>query len=93
MKSDLISGQFFFRDTGSKAGMERKLVIACGILAVPHDFPIRGEHLATAVGGLQLFGVEACPTIRIYTNPQVDKTEFARGMGMDGLLTSPIWRF
>lgn len=93
MKSELISGQFFFRDTGIEAGMERRLVIACGILAVPPNFPIRGEHQVAVVGGLQVFVDEVTPTLRLYTTQQVDRTEFARGMGMDGLLTSQIWSF
>ena len=55
-----------------------------GLVSAPDDAPFLGEHQYTAV----LVG----DRMTVTPDEAVDLTEVARGMGADGLLTSPIWR-
>jgi hypothetical protein len=83
----MITGQLFIRDTDGKApGLARphRLVIVAGILAVPLDSPLKGEHQYRVCG---LTG----DTLVVDLHGR-DLTEEARGVTIDGLLTSPIWR-
>lgn len=91
MKTPEITGQLFFREAAGKDenGREfrtkdgRKLMMVCGIVAVPEDAPIKPEHQHTVVGNMPYL---------IVTGEAIDRTEMARGNSIEGLLTQAIWR-
>lgn len=83
----MITGQLFIRDSNapapSKAG--HKLIMVVGVLAVPKDTFLKGEHQYVVSGtddGL----------LSILSDGAVDLTEQARGLQIGHLLTRPLWR-
>jgi len=85
----MITGQIMVRDTGDSArrldGSCRKLVMIFGVIAVPYNTPIQGEHQYTVYG-------ESLNSIAIDAASEIDRTEEGRGNGPGGLLCYPIWR-
>ena len=77
----MITGQVFMREAGERDG--RKLFMVIGILAAPEGQGWIGEQQydVLAFNNLQL-------TVTNPHDPAVD----TRGLGADGLLTSPMWR-
>lgn len=79
----MTTGQLFFRETEMKAPDGRDIVMVVGVLAL--DKPPKGEHKYTVAGEGKGFA--------LVPGSEEDFTEQARGQGMGGLLTQPIWRF
>lgn len=88
-KDKMISGQLFFRDTRDSDGSDRKLMMVVGIIAVPKDSSLKGEHKYTVAGDDDTFGGK--PGLVIHPDSE-DLTELAKGMAAGSLLTQPIWR-
>ncbi len=93
-KKNLITGQLFFRDTLKEAhgpaGPGRKLMIVVGILAVPEDMNIKGEHQYVASGAKLVDGM-----IRLGIATEsgvIDRTKEAAGYAAGQLLSEPIWQ-
>jgi hypothetical protein len=94
-KKNHITGQLFFRDTLSDssvdaAGPGRKLMMVVGIIAVPEDTEIKGEHQYVVAGGnLDNNFIQ----LGLVTHKGViDRTEAARGLTIGSLLTKEIWQ-
>lgn len=87
-----ITGQIFFRDTakGEIAPPGKKLVMFIGIVAVPEDSEIKGEHQYTLCGredkNILMTG------LTVLNSSGVDLTKIAAGNSIGQLLTQPIWR-
>lgn len=82
-----ITGQLFFRDVAGKddgrTADGRKLMLVCGIIAVPENTVIKPEHQHTVVGNTAFLAI----------SPEaIDRTELARGHSIGDLLTQSIWR-
>lgn len=93
-KKNLITGQLFFRDTPKEthgpAGPGRKLMMVVGILAVPEDMEIKGEHQYVACGTKPVDGM-----IRLVIATEsgvIDRTKEAAGYAAGQLLTQGIWQ-
>lgn len=93
-KKNHITGQLFFRDTPKEAhgpaGPGRKLMMVVGILAVPEDMDIKGEH-QYVVSGAKL--VDGMIRLGIATESgAIDRTKEAAGYAAGQLLTMGIWQ-
>ncbi len=67
----------------NKTADGRKLMMVCGIIAVPDDTIIKPEHQHVVVGNSAFLAI----------SPEaIDRTEMAAGLCADGLLTQQIWR-
>jgi hypothetical protein len=78
----MITGQLFFRETEMQAPDGRDIVMVVGVLAL--NKPPKGEHKYTIAGQGNRFA--------LVPGSEEDFTEQARGQGMGGLLTQPMWR-
>ena len=78
----MTTGQLFFRETEMKTPDGRDIVMVVGVLAF--DKPPKGEHKYDVTGTPQ--------RITLVPGSGEDFTEQARGQGMGGLLTQPMWR-
>jgi hypothetical protein len=96
MANKEISGQLIVRDThasgGNPAGPGRKLVMVFGILAVPEDFPLEGEHQYATIGI-----VSDTQAVRLNILPEFGRDLLVGEQNYDGyrpdqLLTAPIWK-
>ena len=85
----MITGQVFFRETGSEAPIKdgRRLVSFVGIIAVPSGFRFLGEHQYIMTGS------DDGKRLSLHDDMGVDLTEMAAGMSTGGMLMEPIWRF
>jgi hypothetical protein len=83
---NLITGMLFFRTAVEELPFNdgRKLMMVCGIVAVPQDSHIKPEHQhpVMSMDGFNL-------TI---DTDSIDRTELARGKTPNGILSEPIWR-
>ena len=86
----MISGQLFVREAGKREG--RRLAIVAGIIALPDDAPVKGEHQYVSVGYVEDGMLDDVVVLKLLTHSAADLTERARGEGIDGLLRAPIWR-
>lgn len=89
-----ITGQLFFRDTpkgaSGPAGPGRKLMMVVGIVAVPEDMDIKGEHQYVVSGAMLTSEI-----LRLGVHTQdgvLDRTKEAAGYAAGQLLTMPIWQ-
>lgn len=86
----MITGQLFFRETAQEAPdkPDHKLLMVVGIIAVPNDSKLCGEHQYVVTGKER----SDCIAIAAHTRLGVDRTDMARGLGLGSLVTQPIWR-
>ncbi len=94
-KDRMVTGQVIFREATEQApnGSDRKLMMVVGLIAVPRDYPFKGEHQYTISSPLlPLLSGRASATLVVHEQTGVDRTEDARGMDLGYLLTQPIWR-
>lgn len=89
-----ITGQLFFRDTPKEAhgpaGPGRKLMMVVGILAIPEDMDLKGEH-QYVVSGVKL--TDEILRLGVHTQSGViDRTKEAAGYAAGQLLTMGIWQ-
>jgi hypothetical protein len=85
-----ITGQVFVRETGAVTMDGRRLVILAGVVALDRR-ALEGEHQYVVLGRVDA----DTDIVRLSVIPHQsvhDRTELARGMGIDDLLTTPIWR-
>lgn len=97
MSQNKISGQLIVRNTSSSqkhvAGPGRKLVMVFGVLAVPEDFPLEGEHQYAVLGKVdELRGVVTHILPDYGRDIAVAFKESVDGWRPDQLLTAPIWK-
>lgn len=92
-KQNDITGQLFFRETprnpDGPAGPGRRLMIVVGVLAVPDDMEIKGEHQYVVSGDYLCEGI-----VRMGLATQsgvIDRTKEAEGLTASGLLSKAIW--
>lgn len=84
-----VSGQIFIRETGARTLDGRRLVLFGGVIALDVR-ALEGEHQYVVLGRVD----EANGIVRLSILPESaaqDRTELARGKGIDDLLTEPIW--
>lgn len=89
-----ITGQLFFRDTpqnpNNSAGPGRKFMMVVGIVAVPEDMDIKGEHQYVVSGAML---TDEILRLGVHTQDGViDRTKEAAGYAAGQLLTLPIWQ-
>lgn len=86
----MITGQLIFRETGTASPIDpdKKLMMVVGIIAVPNDCIIDGEHQYT-VSGKERAGVVG---LAVHTRTGTDMTIETCGQSLGGLVTRPIWR-
>ena len=56
-----------------------------GVIAVPHDCPIKDQHMHVVVGGKDL------QVLTVLPNGENLKPK-TRGMGAAAILTAPLWK-
>ncbi len=87
----IFSGQLFFRKSGEAVSLDmtnRELFAVSGIIAVPNNCGIKGEHQYALAGtDSKTHGI----ILKLDKNGK-DITEKARGNSVGGLLLEPIWR-
>jgi hypothetical protein len=93
-KQNYVTGQLFFRDTpkdtNSPAGPGRKLMMVVGIVAVPENMDIKGEHQYVVSGAMLTDEI-----LRIGLNTKngvIDRTKEAAGYEAGSLLKQAIWQ-
>lgn len=82
----MLTGQLIFRETtkpSPHAG--HKVMMVCGIISVPDDWEGKGEHQYVVSGNEDA-------NIHTHFDTEIDRTEEAKGMTLNQLITSPIWR-
>lgn len=91
----LLTGQLFFREasdyTAQKiTGSLRNLFSTCGVIAMPVNYPFKGEHQYTIAG----VEVKSQGGIIIALDPTTGKdlSEISIGNSHGGLLREGIWR-
>lgn len=84
----MLTGQLIFREAFRKSRRDdHKIMMVCGIISVPNDFPINGEHQYVITGGI------ARPAeIHLHTDSEINLTDKLEGLTLDGMIKSPIWR-
>ena len=83
---DKVTGQVFLREHGEAPTHDgRTLVSIAGNIAVPKDWPFKGEHQYVLTGGSD-------GLLCLDPSTGLDLTEEARGNTVGGMLTQPIWR-
>ena len=89
MNNYRITGQVILRDASIDApdGSNRKLMMLVGVIAVPKDMPLEGEHQYT-ISGVDALGIIQ---LQLYT-PGLDVTKIAQGHTLGNLVLEPIWR-
>jgi len=90
-RNSIFSGQLFLRDRGPAISLDmttRVLYGVCGIIAMPKDVELKGEHQYPIVG----FDSPVGGIILTVGYGGVDLTQQARGQSIGGLLTQPIWK-
>ena len=84
----MLIGQLIFRDTGQPSNREGyKLMIVCGIISVPNNTQLKGEHQYIVAGSY----VDDM-SIKIYPESEINLIENLRGVTLDGMIKSPLWR-
>jgi hypothetical protein len=97
-KQKRITGQLFFRDTpknaNGPAGPGRKLMMVVGIVAVPEDIDIKGEHQYVVSGGKSRNDPSGSfIELGMLTDKGVvDQTAVGRGNTIGDLLKEGIWQ-
>jgi hypothetical protein len=90
-----ITGQLIFRDAAKSCehlipNDKRKLVMVFGIIAVPEEYDIKGEH-QYEVCGKELDESMLVQIIVLRPTAQ-DMSEYTIGNTPGGIFKSPIWR-
>lgn len=87
-KNNIVNGQLFFRETEKNTKdldcTDRKLYIVLGIVAVPSNLEIKGEHQYAVAG--------CAGELIIDLENSIDISKISIGSGLGGLVTQPIWR-
>jgi hypothetical protein len=84
-----ITGQVFVRETGAITLDGRRLVQFAGVIALDQR-ALEGEHQYVVLGRVDADN----GIVRLSILPESaanDRTELARGKGMDAMLAEPIW--
>ena len=82
----MVTGQVIFREAGEAPTKDgRKLLMVVGLIAVPMDFDLKGEHQYTVSGTPE--GVLTC-----HAESGQDVSQQIQGQSLGGLLKSPMWR-
>lgn len=84
-----LTGHLFVRDGQGNAADGRRLMMVVGVIAIPKDAEIKGEHQYTLIGNKfedgfrlsMLGGAEA-----------IDRTAEAKGENLGNLILQAIWR-
>ena len=88
----MITGQLIMRDAGSAdsllPGENKKLMMVFGIVAVPNDTKLQGEH-QYVVAGTDNAGVVQ---LEVPLRGALDVSEHTRGNSPGGIMRKPIWR-
>jgi hypothetical protein len=82
-----ITGQLFLRDVNQKM-RGKKLVAVCGIISVPEDTEIEGEHQLLCTGTVFIDSY----SITLSRLCKINRTSEAEGEDIGHLLTQPIWK-
>lgn len=88
----MLIGQLIFREAGGRYYRkshrdDHRLMMVCGILSVPCNFSIKGEHQYVITGGI------AKPNeIILHTDSEINLTEKLRGITLDGMIKCPLWK-
>lgn len=88
----MLTGQLIFRDAGIPSHRKgHKLMMVCGIVAVPDDIPIKGEHQYVITGCKADLGGGGAE-IHIHFDTEVDLTKQLAGLCLNNMIKSPLWR-
>lgn len=88
----MLIGQLIFREAGGRYYRkshrdDHRLMIVCGLLSVPCNFPVKGEHQYVVTGGI------AEPhEIVLHVDSEINLTEELRGLTLDGIMKYPMWK-
>lgn len=88
-----ITGQIFVRETSMPYNINlknKRLVIVAGIIAVDDIFPLEGECQYVIVGETQDIVETKFVNLNIIESTKIKVKE--KGLTIDGMLLSPIWR-
>lgn len=81
----MLTGQLIFRDSAQPSPRDGcKLMMVCGVIAVPLDFPFKGEHQYVISGG--------SGNLYVHLGTEVNLTEQISTMTLCQTITSPLWR-
>lgn len=83
-----VTGQMFFRDSGAKDSQGRTIMAVTGLLAIPANCSIVGEHRYTISGKVH----PDATGIAVLHRSKDNLTELAAGQSLNGLLRKPIWQ-
>lgn len=93
--NSLLTGQLFFRESSNDVsermtGPFRNMFSVCGVIAMPVNYPFKGEHQYTIAG----MEVKSQGGIIIGLDPTTEKnvSEISIGNSHGGILREPIWR-
>jgi len=85
----LVTGSLFFRDAvgGPKLPNGLKLMLVCGVIAVPDNFPVAAENIAT------LRGFANRDSVEFHIDP-VGKPIGSQyfGWSIESIITAPVWK-
>jgi hypothetical protein len=91
--SPKIAGQIIFRESGKTVGEDdnSKLMMFTGIIRVPKDCLIKGEHQYVLFSDSE--GLTGLLPLNLVTSEGViDRTEQLQGFTIGQTLTEPLWR-
>lgn len=81
----MLTGQLIFRDSGQPSPRDGcKLMMVCGVIAVPLDFPLKGEHQYVISGSSK--------NLFVHLDTGINLTEQIQGLTLNQIITSPLWR-
>jgi len=82
------TGMLFVRNTSERPLADgRRLVMVVGVLALPADADLPGEH-QFVVAGTDLPDSIA---LTVFKNPRIDRTQEAYGEAIGSMILHPIW--
>jgi hypothetical protein len=86
------SGMLFVREASIRnappAVDGRRLVMVAGVLALPADADLPGEHQFVVSGTVDEEGLH----VTVHRDGAIDQTDVTLGRTIDGVLLYPIWR-
>ena len=85
------TGQLLFRELSEQSpNPGQKLMMVAGIVSVPSDYPIPGEHQVPVAILEQI--LSDAEIFMLSLDEMIDRTEEVKGLTLDGALKTPIWK-
>lgn len=89
----MLTGQLIFRETNAPPPRKgHRIMMVCGVIAVPDDWQIKGEHQYIVTDHVHPDTFPSHEDIHIHLESETDLTSEIRGITLNGLIMKPLWK-